>query len=100
MILRCRVEGDNWIPIQFEEKLKGGNIKILTVEETQDLFYTPPVVASLLEEPSQEKVVVDLRIDPPYYQILPCPYCGVEEDKDHNPLKHIFRGKNESRNQT
>lgn len=34
-------------------------------------------------------VVKDLRTEPPFYQILPCPYCGVEEDRNHDPLKHV-----------
>lgn len=33
--------------------------------------------------------VVDERKEPPFYQILPCPYCGIEEGNDHDPLKHV-----------
>lgn len=32
--------------------------------------------------------VHDLR-EPPFIQILPCPYCGVLEDKDHDSKLHI-----------
>ena len=31
----------------------------------------------------------DLRKNPPFYQILPCPYCGVEEDRGHIALDHV-----------
>ena len=31
----------------------------------------------------------DVRALPPFLQILPCPYCGVSEDRSHDPLKHI-----------
>jgi hypothetical protein len=33
--------------------------------------------------------VEDLRAGAPFYQLLPCPYCGVEEDRGHDPLKHV-----------
>ena len=32
--------------------------------------------------------VIDERA-PPFYQIFPCPYCGVAEDRGHDPLKHV-----------
>jgi hypothetical protein len=31
----------------------------------------------------------DLRNNPPFYTILPCPWCGVEEDRNHKPLDHV-----------
>lgn len=31
---------------------------------------------------------VDLRPAPPYYQILPCPYCDAD-GAAHDPLKHV-----------
>jgi hypothetical protein len=34
-------------------------------------------------------VKADLREHPPFYHILPCPYCGVEEDRNHKPLDHV-----------
>lgn len=44
--------------------------------------------------PVKEEVVAfqgeDERQNPPYYQILPCPQCGVETDKNHDPLKHVY----------
>ena len=35
--------------------------------------------------------VTDHRPRPPYFQILPCPYCGVEEDRGHEPRLHVDR---------
>jgi hypothetical protein len=32
--------------------------------------------------------VVDHR-QPPYFQILPCPFCGVLSDKDHDLSLHV-----------
>jgi len=32
---------------------------------------------------------IELRKLPPFIQILPCPFCGVEKDHDHKPLEHI-----------
>ena len=32
--------------------------------------------------------VIDKR-NPPFFQILPCPYCGVMEDRDHDPWLHV-----------
>lgn len=32
--------------------------------------------------------VVDMRENPPYLSMSPCPYCGCENDRGHNPLKH------------
>lgn len=26
---------------------------------------------------------------PPFIQILPCPYCGVLEDREHDPRLHV-----------
>jgi hypothetical protein len=31
----------------------------------------------------------DLRKVPPFIQILPCPYCGVTEDRGHHALSHV-----------
>ncbi len=31
----------------------------------------------------------DLRKQPLFLTILPCPYCGVEEDRAHKPLDHV-----------
>jgi hypothetical protein len=33
--------------------------------------------------------VFDLRGRPPYLAISPCPYCGTENDRGHNPLLHV-----------
>ena len=35
--------------------------------------------------------VTDHRQRPPFFQILPCPYCGVESDRGHEPLLHVDR---------
>lgn len=32
---------------------------------------------------------VEIKEGPPYYQILPCPYCGVLTDKEHDPMLHV-----------
>jgi hypothetical protein len=34
-------------------------------------------------------VKADLRKQPLFLTILPCPYCGVEEDRGHKPLDHV-----------
>jgi hypothetical protein len=31
----------------------------------------------------------DHRKKPPFLQILPCPYCGVTEDRGHVTSKHV-----------
>jgi hypothetical protein len=31
----------------------------------------------------------DFRKKPPFTQILPCPYCGVTEDRGHDPRAHV-----------
>lgn len=33
--------------------------------------------------------VVDLRTSTPFLPMSPCPYCGAENDKGHNPTPHI-----------
>jgi len=38
---------------------------------------------------ASEKYFYDLRDKAPFLQILPCPFCGVKEDKNHNAHKHI-----------
>jgi uncharacterized C2H2 Zn-finger protein len=62
-----------WVAIAIEDKEKAmllrDNIPIF------DVF------------PGGDKI--DLRINPPFLTILPCPYCGVSEDRNHDPLKHI-----------
>jgi len=30
-----------------------------------------------------------LGYSPPFLQILPCPYCGVTEDRNHDVLAHV-----------
>ena len=35
--------------------------------------------------------VTDHRQRPPFVQILPCPYCGVETDRGHESLLHVDR---------
>ena len=37
-----------------------------------------------------DKTFYDYRKAAPYYQILPCPYCGVTEDRGHHGLSHIY----------
>lgn len=31
---------------------------------------------------------IDMRENPPFHQIIPCPHCGIREDSKHDPLKH------------
>lgn len=31
---------------------------------------------------------IDLRSRPPFLSIIPCPYCGTENDRKHEPTKH------------
>lgn len=40
------------------------------------------------EPPFEYSDVHDMR-NPPFLQILPCPYCGVNEDKDHDLSLHV-----------
>jgi hypothetical protein len=35
--------------------------------------------------------VTDHRQRPPFAQILPCPYCGVTDDRGHEPRLHVDR---------
>lgn len=32
----------------------------------------------------------DFRVKAPFLQLLPCPYCGVERDFNHDPSKHVY----------
>lgn len=32
--------------------------------------------------------VADIRPNPPFLAMSPCPDCGVENDRGHNPLQH------------
>lgn len=67
MILRCRVVDDAWwIAYQTED-----GKKITPVEPTVVAFQN-----------------VDIRDVPPFWQILPCPYCGSETDR-HDPIQHV-----------
>lgn len=69
MVVRARVvDGIWWIAYQTEDKGKITPIK----EE---------VVAFQGE---------DIRSIPQFLQVLPCPKCGVEIDKNHDPLKHVY----------
>lgn len=69
MIVRARVaDGIWWVAYQMEDKGKITPIK----EE---------VVAFQGEEERQ---------NPPYYQALPCPKCGTNDDRKHDPLKHVY----------
>jgi hypothetical protein len=80
MILRCQVVDDVWwLALQLEEVVKG-KLKIIPIGETNELIDTPTVVSFQ---------GVDQRYSPPYFQILPCPQCGVSEDNNHDPLKHM-----------
>jgi hypothetical protein len=31
----------------------------------------------------------DLRTKPPFHQIIPCPYCGTDNDRKHDSIKHV-----------
>jgi len=31
----------------------------------------------------------DLRTGPPFLPMSPCPYCGVENDRNHDALQHV-----------
>ena len=50
-------------------------------EETGDL------VAIVSREADQEYPKVERQ--PPYYQILPCPYCRTTDNRKHEDKKHI-----------
>jgi len=39
--------------------------------------------------PEDARFYRDYRKKSPFLQILPCPYCGVAEDRGHDPKKHI-----------
>jgi len=32
---------------------------------------------------------IDMRTNPPFVQILPCPFCGSENANKHDPLSHV-----------
>lgn len=58
----------------------------------KDLYWIPedsddPIFAWLDRNGKIQKV--DLRNNPPYFQILPCPWCGNVIDKDHKPIYHL-----------
>ncbi len=40
-------------------------------------------------EVSAQGEPIERRAKPPFYQLIPCPYCGVKEDRNHLPLKHV-----------
>jgi hypothetical protein len=66
MILRCKVV-DVW-HIAYQTEDKG---KIAPVKEEVVAFQN-----------------IDIRDVPPFWQIMPCLYCGSETDR-HDPIKHI-----------
>lgn len=69
MQLRCQIiDGIWWIAKQLED-----GKKITPVE---------PVVVAFQGE--------DIREQPNFWQILPCPNCGVDVDRGHDPLKHVY----------
>lgn len=79
MIVRCEVKvwpsGDrHWMPLQLEDK--GKVIKSLVGE---------PAIFLVMSDGSRK----DLRKEPPFYQPIPCPYCGVEKDSNHDPMQHL-----------
>jgi hypothetical protein len=68
-VLRCVVVDDIW-HVAYQ------------LEDGKETTPVEPFVAAFQGE--------DERGEPPYYQILPCPKCGVETDRNHNPLKHVY----------
>lgn len=77
-ILRCRVLVNatgvkQFIPFALEE------------EKSSTPIQDGVVVFNVF--PSGEKV--DMRAKPVFHSIIPCPYCGTENDRKHDPTKHI-----------
>lgn len=74
----------------------GTEIKTWTSERLEDpkeknqLKRFQPVVASVVfRRDSNDQYGTDVRPSPPFWTILPCPYCGVQQDRDHDPLLHV-----------
>ena len=84
-VLRCTVttigKAKLWVPTHLQDGKK------LTPLEDQDAVFM--VDAGEPGRSDQDPVKADLRKHPPFYQILPCPYCGVEEDRNHEVLLHV-----------
>lgn len=50
----------------------------------------PDILIAKIRQGFEYYDIEDFR-NPPFYQILPCPYCGVSEDKNHDDSLHIYR---------
>lgn len=101
-ILRCRIHVFDGVTYYYpfaEEsekvaKLITTNLPVFrtylsTSSETEDLLMGPKDEGEESVNYLDGVVREDLRLDPPYYNIVPCPYCGVKEDRGHDPMKHI-----------
>ena len=79
MILRCTKQDHgtfvSWIPFALEDNK--GDFEVLFDQEM--VFMVS----------KDNGMPTDMRRNPPFYQILPCPFCGVETDRNHNPLMHV-----------
>ena len=87
MILRCIIKvwpsGDkHWIPLQYEEGL-------FNKHGAKPVSVCPPNSPAVFLV-TAEGFRKELRKDPPYYQLIPCPYCGVERDSNHIASEHMI----------
>lgn len=50
-------------------------------------------VAVVFRRPMEKKFcysdVIDLRFNPPFLSMSPCPFCGTHNDRGHEPLMHV-----------
>jgi len=77
-VLRCKIITDadgtkQFLPLAIEEETKA-----MLVKDNKPVFSISP---------SGDKN--DLRTKPPFISILPCPYCGTDNDRKHDPLAHV-----------
>jgi hypothetical protein len=79
-IVRCHIIVNElgvrqYVPFAVEDMDKGVSTLIMDNVPIFNIF------------PKGDKI--DLRSKPPFLSIIPCPYCGTENDRKHDPLQHV-----------
>ncbi len=77
-IVRCRIVVNEvgvrqYIPFAIEDDMKS-----MLIDDSVVVFNVFP-----------QGDKIDLRSKPPFYSIIPCPFCGTENDRKHDAIKHI-----------
>lgn len=74
----------SWLPVKRVCRPNGSIACIDTNNRQVAVVFRHP-----MEKKFENSDVIDLRPNPPFLPMSPCPYCNALHDRGHDPLSHV-----------